>query len=178
VRVTVFGSSIPKPGDHDYQAGLALGEMLGREKHTVLTGGYMGVMEAVSRGTAEAGGYVIGVTCDEIETWRPGKANRWVQKELRFRTLNERILCLIKECDALFALPGGVGTLAEISVIWTHMQTGAVKAKPLILIGPGWRTTFNQLYASMDQYILDASRELVSFAPNVKAGFEKLKEMV
>lgn len=178
MRVTVFGSSIPKQGDPEYQAGLDLGMMLGRDKHTVLTGGYLGVMEAVSRGVVEAGGYVIGVTCDQIETWRPLSPNKWVQKELRFPTLRERLYCLVEECDAALTLPGGVGTLAEVSMMWSHIQTQAIKKKPLILIGAGWRTVFNQLFASMGHNIREDTQELLRFAPDVTAAYKLLQDMV
>ncbi|MDI6694379.1 MAG: hypothetical protein QME21_04975 [Anaerolineales bacterium] len=63
--VTVFGGSRPTP--EDYEQALHLGRLLGGSGYIVLTGGYIGVMEAVSRGASEAGGHVIGVTCDEIE---------------------------------------------------------------------------------------------------------------
>ena len=55
-RITVFGGSQPKPGDEDYQQALRLGALLGSAGFTVLTGGYVGTMEAVSRGAAENGG--------------------------------------------------------------------------------------------------------------------------
>ena len=57
----------------------------------MLTGGYIGTMEAVSRGAAEAGGHVIGVTCEEIEAWRPVRVNAWVKEEIRRKTLMERL---------------------------------------------------------------------------------------
>jgi len=50
-----------------------------------------GTMEAVSRGAAEAGGHVIGVTCEDIEKWRPIGANAWVKEEWRKKTLTERL---------------------------------------------------------------------------------------
>ena len=83
-QITVFGSSKPQPGDRDYDQALSLGKMLGQAGYTVLTGGYIGTMEAISRGAAEYGGYVIGVTCDEIESWRPVKPNSWIHQEKRF----------------------------------------------------------------------------------------------
>ena len=61
-RVTVFGGSRTEPGDQDYQQAYFLGELLGKAGYTVLTGGYIGSMEAVSRGAAESGGHVVG--CD------------------------------------------------------------------------------------------------------------------
>ena len=108
-RITVFGGSQPRPGDPAYQEALRLGQLLGQAGYAVLTGGYIGTMEAVSRGASENGGHVIGVTCDEIESWRPVKPNPWVQEELRFPTLRQRLYALIDECHAALALPGGIG---------------------------------------------------------------------
>ena len=110
IRITVFGGSQPKPGEPAYEDALRLGSLIGQAGYTVLTGGYIGTMEAVSRGAAEAGGHVIGVTCDEIEAWRPVKPNPWVTEEMRFPTLHQRLFALIDNCDAALALPGGVGT--------------------------------------------------------------------
>src|SRR5512146_1764822 len=118
MRVSVFGGSLAKEGDAAYAEAMQLGRLLAERGHTVLTGGYIGTMEAVSRGANEAGGHVIGVTCEEIESWRPTQANAWVIEEIRKKTLLERLHALIHESDAAFALPGGPGTLAEISVMW------------------------------------------------------------
>src|SRR5512136_460580 len=108
IRIAVFGGSQPKPGDPVYQAALHLGQLLAENGYTVMNGGYIGAMEAVSRGASEAGGHVIGVTCDEIESWRPVSANRWVSEEWHYATLQERMIALIKNADAFLALPGGV----------------------------------------------------------------------
>src|SRR3990172_9113073 len=105
MNITVFGSAAPVSGDAAYEQGRQLGESLARVGHTVLTGGYMGTMEAVSRGAAEAGGHTVGVTCDQIEKWRNTKANAWVKEERRFESLGERLYCLIESCDAALALP-------------------------------------------------------------------------
>src|SRR5512141_3350136 len=105
MNVTVFGGAQPKEGSAAYEEARELGALIAGRGHTVLTGGYMGTMEAVSRGAAEAGGHVIGVTCAEIERWRPIGANRWVKEELRKETLMERIHALIHESDAALALP-------------------------------------------------------------------------
>ena len=81
-RVTVFGGSKPKKGEIAYQDALILGTLLGQAGFTVITGGYIGTMEAVSRGASQAGGHVIGITCDEIESWRPVVPNPWINEEL------------------------------------------------------------------------------------------------
>jgi len=100
MKVTVFGGAGPKPGDPAYLEALELGRELAQAGHSVLTGGYIGTMEAVSRGAAEAGGHVIGVTCDEIETWRAVSPNAWVQEEWRYPSLRQRLFALMDHCDA------------------------------------------------------------------------------
>src|SRR4030067_60224 len=137
MRVPVFGGAEPKPGEPAYEAAMQLGRLIGMAGHTVLTGGYIGTMEAVSRGVAESGGHVIGVTCEQIEAWRPVSPNPWVQEEQRFATIQHRLSALIENCDAALALPGGIGTLAEIAVMWSFLQTRAISPRPPHLTGPG-----------------------------------------
>jgi len=168
MNVTVFGGSQPKEGDASYAEAYQLGSLLARARHTVLTGGYIGTMEAVSRGAAEAGGHVIGVTCADIEAWRPVKPNAWVQEERRFATLQERLNELVLACDAAIALPGGPGTLSEIALTWNLMIVNSVPPKPLILTGAGWRTVMESFYNSFQVYIPQNQRVLISFATNIQ----------
>ncbi len=169
MRITVFGGSKPKAGEPAYHEAYLLGKSLGEQGYTVLTGGYIGTMEAVSWGAAEAGGHVIGVTCDEIEAWRPVKANRWVMEEMRYPTLRQRLYALIDECDAAIALPGGIGTLAEVAAMWSQLQTGASAAHPLVLVGAGWEATFTSLIAALGEYVAEKDRDLLTFAADVSS---------
>jgi hypothetical protein len=172
VKITVFGGSSPKPGELAYQQAYQLGQLIGGAGFTVLTGGYIGTMEAVSRGVHESGGRVIGVTCDQIEAWRPVSPNQWVQEEMRFPTLKERLYALIDNCEAALVLPGGIGTLAELAVMWSQLQTSSITPRPLIFIGDGWRAVYNQLISQFDSYIPLDHRRYVSFAPDVESAFE------
>lgn len=176
MKVSVFGSSKPTPGDQTYTDAHELGGLLAKRGHTVLTGGYMGTMEAVSRGAAEAGGHVIGVTCSDIEKWRSVGANQWVKEEIRRTTLTDRILGLIENCDAALALPGGPGTLAEISLMWNLMIIGSQHPRPLILIGGGWQSVIDQVYAVMDSYVAASQRELVQFAADNQTATQMLEK--
>ncbi len=177
MRVTVFGGSKPKPGEAAYLEALHLGRLLGEADCTVLTGGYIGTMEAISRGANEAGGHVIGVTCDQIESWRPLKSNDWVQEEMRFPTLRQRLYALIDECQAAIALPGGIGTLAEIAIMWSQFQTHASAPRPLILVGEGWQATFDQFTASLGDYVPPEHLPLLTFADDVEAAFKTLQQI-
>ena len=173
MNITIFGGSQPQPGSPAYVQAYELGKLLALAGHTILTGGYMGTMEAASRGANEAGGHVIGVTCADIEAWRGSGANGWVQEERRFATLQERLNELIRACDAAVALPGGPGTLTEIALTWNLMIVDSIPHKPLILVGPGWKTTLETFFLKLDAYIPEKQRSFMFFAANVQEA-EKL----
>lgn len=177
-RIAVFGGASPRPGDPAYQEAYELGRLVGQAGHTVLTGGYSGTMEAVSRGASEAGGRVIGVTCADLEVWRPLPPNQWIDEEIRFQTLRQRMYGLIDNCDLAFALPGGIGTLAEIAAMWSGMQTGEIIRPPVILIGPGWLGVFQALRASLGEYIREPHWAHLEFAPDVEQAFARAASLI
>jgi len=152
----------------------ALGEMLARRGHAVLTGGYTGTMEAVSRGAAAAGGHVIGVTCDDIGRYHGRSANPWVMEERRCPTLLERLRQLIEGSDAAIALPGGPGTLTEIALTWNLMIVGSLARRPLILVGEAWKQLWSEFYTRFSDYSPSAQRELIAFAGTVREAADML----
>ena len=172
MKISVFGGSQPKAGSAAYEEARQLGELLAQGGHVVMTGGYIGTMEAVSRGAQEAGGHVIGVTCAEIERWRSVGANQWVKEECRYETLLERLQFLVQECDAGIALPGGPGTLTEISLMWNLMIVESMHRRPLVLVGDGWQSVFDQLFKVHDLYIPAGQRDMVRFAKDVQTAVE------
>jgi uncharacterized protein (TIGR00730 family) len=167
--VSVFGSSAPREGDGLYEDGLSLGAGLAQAGFAVATGGYSGVMESVCRGAAEAGGWTIGFTCDQLELWRPGPANRWVQHEVRSATLRERVVRLIEAGTVLIALAGGIGTLSEVALTWSLLQTGELSARPLILVGESWAETLRAFLAGSGRYVPASDAGRLSFVPDVDA---------
>jgi uncharacterized protein (TIGR00725 family) len=174
MNVTVFGGSNPQPGSPAYKEATQLGKLLAQAGHTVLTGGYIGTMEAVSRGANEAGGHVVGVTCDEIERWRAIQVNTWVQEERRFQTMEQRLSELVHTCDAAIALPGGPGTLTEIALTWNLLIVASIPPKPLILVGSGWKAVMESLYLSLDAYFPQRQRDLLRFAPDAASAISLL----
>jgi hypothetical protein len=97
----------------------------------------MGTMEAVSRGAAETGGHVVGITCDEIEAWRPVGPNPWVQEQLHYPTLRQRLYALIDSCDAALAARRDWHT-GEVPSPGPACRRAPYLPR-LILIGPGWQ---------------------------------------
>src|SRR5829696_6278335 len=167
--ISVFGGSAPKPDSPAYEEARQVGSALATAGWTVATGGYTGVMEAASRGACEAGGHVIGVTCTLIEQWRGLKANEWVREERRYETLRERLNYLVEFCDAAIALPGGIGTLSEVALTWSLLQTGELKAKPLVVIGRVWSETLSAFIRESSGYLHPGDEKLIYMAESIEA---------
>ena len=139
-----------------------------------MNGGYMGIMEAVSRGAAEADGRIIGVTCNEIEKWRSIKPNKWISQEIRFETLQERLFYLVNNCNVAIAFPGGIGTITEIFLTWNMLAIGAIKDVPIWLVGYEWRPIIASFFKNMNAHIPQVNRTSLDFYDNIRDIFNKL----
>ena len=170
--ISVFGSSAPRSGSDDYALAEEVGRRLAEAGARVQTGGYAGTMEAASKGAREAGGEVVGVTCDAIETFRPSKPNAWVAEEIRHGTLRERLHHLIEHCDGALVLPGGPGTLAEFALMWNMMLIEELPRRPVVLLGELWARTVE---AFVDpRYVSEETRSLFTTAPTPEAAVREL----
>jgi len=138
--VAVFGSSASRPGDGEYEDGIKCGRLLAEAGLAVATGGYGGLMEAVCRGAAEAGGTTYGVTAPDVFPKRVG-ANPWVQRELPADDLVRRIAQLTDLASGFIALPGSIGTLAELVIAWNLAYVAPFADKgfgPIATVGDTW----------------------------------------
>ncbi|MEX0757781.1 MAG: LOG family protein, partial [Acidimicrobiia bacterium] len=113
--IAVFGSSTTVAGSQDWAAAEGVGRAIAERGWAVMTGGYGGTMEAVSAGAAAAGGRVIGVTVPTVFPGRSG-ANAHIGEEIAERTISQRIARLVESSDGVIALPGSIGTFAELVV--------------------------------------------------------------
>lgn len=140
--ITIFGGRHAMPGDREYAEALQLGSLLARANYAVMSGGYSGVMEAVSRGASEAGGTSIGVTMEIFGDLPP---NPYLTREIRARNFFERLEILTAHASGFIAMRGGMGTLTEISLIWNMLQTRTMPPKPMILVGKFWKSLLSSI---------------------------------
>ena len=130
--VTVFGSARFPESHRYYEMAREVGARLARGGFTVMTGGGPGIMEGANRGAKEAGGHSIG--CN-IELPKEQNPNPYLDRWVTFRHFYVRKVMLVKYSYAFIALPGGFGTLDEITETATLIQTGKIKNFPLVLMG-------------------------------------------
>ena len=143
--VTVFGSSIPRPGDEEYENAYKLGKILAEKNLNVCSGGFHGIMDAVSKGAFENGAETVGVTLD-IYNALPSK---FLKKEIKCLTLFERLKNLMEIGDAYIVLNGGTGTLLELALVWEYFNKGMIPEKPFACHGKMW----NEIVSSMEKQI-------------------------
>jgi uncharacterized protein (TIGR00730 family) len=143
--VAVFGTTQVHPDSDLYKVCEIIGYMLAKSGFKVMNGGYEGVMEAVSKGAAEAGGSVHGITVEKFERVGESRMNKWVSLEYRYATLPERVDHLVNRADAYIMMPGGIGTMHEFSEIWQRMRLGDIPQRPLFIFGDFWKTIINQM---------------------------------
>lgn len=172
--VSVFGSARVQPGHPYYQQAEAIGRLLGQAGMTVITGGYGGVMEAASKGARELGGRAVGVT---VRSWeRSGRRlgpNPYLTELVSYDGLTDRLLHVVKRCDAAVACGGGIGTLSEVMMIWSFVQTGEIQAVPIVLLGDQWGPLLEAL--AHDPVLMGAHEmAMVRLASNAGSAFAML----
>ena len=105
--VTIFGGSKCRAGEVEYEQARLTGQLLAREGFTICTGGYLGVMEAASRGAREAGGRVLGIVMNQFKS----EPNRFLTDKVATAHFYERLQHLITRSVGFIALRGGMGTV-------------------------------------------------------------------
>ncbi len=143
--ITVYGSSQVRPRQPEYEDATTIGRSLAQAGHRVMSGGYYGIMEAVSKGAKLAGGHVIGVTTDQIGLQFDVKPNAYLDEVVNFADLRDRLLYMVENADGYLAMPGGIGTLHEIAETWELMRIGGVPRRPFVCYGSLWAKVIGEL---------------------------------
>ncbi len=154
--VTIFGGSKCKPDSEEYKQARTVGGLLAEAGYTICTGGYLGVMEAASRGAREKGGHVLGVVMNQFKS----QPNRFLTDKVATDHFYDRLQHLIQRSVGFVALRGGMGTVTEISLVWNKLQTKVIEDRPLVLLGECWTGVVeawqqNLVVSSKDIKLLD-----------------------
>jgi uncharacterized protein (TIGR00725 family) len=132
--VTIFGGSRCGENTPEYGQAYRVGALLAEKGYTICTGGYLGVMEAASRGARESGGRVLGIVMNQFKA----EPNRFLTDKVATQHFYERLQNLIVRSVGFIALRGGMGTVTELSLVWNKLQTQVIGSRPLVLLGDCW----------------------------------------
>ena len=169
--VAVFGSSQTERDSPSWIEAEHVGQRLARSSLAVITGGYGGTMEAVSKGASEEGGHVIGITAPPLFPGRHG-ANPFVDELIEAESLAARIGKMIDRAVGALALPGSIGTATELLFAWNinHIvrRNGGLPV-PTCAVGPGWDVVATTLAKEIDAVPAD-----IHLAPDIANGMDWL----
>lgn len=128
----VYCSSSARLDPKYYEAAEQLGrDMVARGWGLVYGGGNAGLMGSVARAVKQGGGHVVGIIPDFM-----------IERELAFHaadelvtvpTMRERKRLMAERADAFVTLPGGIGTLEELTEIMTERYLNLTR-KPVVLV--------------------------------------------
>lgn len=128
--VSIYGSARITPDDELYAKTEEIARRLGDLGFTIISGGGPGIMEAANKGALKAGATSVGLNIDLPEEQA---VNPYTTKSITFRHFFVRKVMLVKYAIAFIIMPGGLGTLDEVTEVLTLMQTHKIKPFPVVL---------------------------------------------
>lgn len=167
--ICVYCSSSRELDAKYYEAGEAIGRGLAeRGWGLIYGGGHAGTMGAVAKGTKAAGGYVVGVIPEFMKERE--LAYHDSDEMITVDTMRERKRIMAERADAFVTLPGGIGTLEEVSEIMVERGL-ALHRKPLVLLNQdgyydGLLTFLERMVA--DRFKSAGFRSLIGVASQVE----------
>ncbi|MFC1980162.1 TIGR00730 family Rossman fold protein [Chloroflexota bacterium] len=133
--VTIYGSAQLAAEDKLYTKTEEIAYRLGMLGFSIITGGGPGVMEAANKGALKAGVASVGLN---IELPEEQRGNSYTTKSITFHHFFVRKVMLVKYAIAFIIIPGGLGTLDELTEVLTLMQTMKIKPFPVVLFDSGY----------------------------------------
>ena len=144
--VTIYGSSRMRADDELYAQTEEIARRLGELGFSIITGGGPGVMEAANKGALKTGVVSVGLN---IELPEEQVCNPYSTKSITFSHFFVRKVMLVKYAVAFVIMPGGLGTLDELTEVLCLMQTHKIKPFPVLLFNsPCWKGFLEWLRSS------------------------------
>ncbi|WES96724.1 TIGR00730 family Rossman fold protein [Chryseobacterium arthrosphaerae] len=132
--VSIFGSARLKPENKYYEMAVEIAEKITKLGFGIITGGGPGIMEAGNKGAFNAKGKSIGLNIDlPFEQ----HFNPYINKSysMNFDYFFVRKVMFVKYSQGFVVMPGGFGTLDELTEAMTLIQTNKIGKFPIVLVG-------------------------------------------
>lgn len=132
--VSIFGSARLKPESKYYEMAVEIAEKITKLGFGIITGGGPGIMEAGNKGAFNAQGRSIGLNIDlPFEQ----HFNPYINKSysMNFDYFFVRKVMFVKYSQGFVVMPGGFGTLDELTEAMTLIQTNKIGKFPIVLVG-------------------------------------------
>ena len=140
--ITIFGSARVKEDNQYYKKAVKISKKLSQKGYAIITGGGPGIMEAGNRGAEISIGLNIKLPHEQ-------KTNPYVKKKLEFNYFFTRKVTFLKYSAGVIIMPGGFGTLDELSEVLTLIQTNKMSKIPIAFYGKNYFKPFLEFIKNM-----------------------------
>src|SRR6476620_3586009 len=137
-RVTIFGSARLKPGTPAYEGVKQLAAELTKMGCDIISGGGPGLMQAANEGAQSIEKALHRSVGIRVELPFEQEIDPFAGQAYEHRTFFSRLHHFMIISDAFVVVPGGIGTLLELSLAWQLLQVRKLYNTPLILVGKMW----------------------------------------
>lgn len=167
-KATLFGGAMDDKSTKEYKDSVLIGSLLAKKGYDVISGGYLGMMEAVSKGAIESGGKAIGYTCSGFAST---KGNDYLTEKIVTKDMFSRLRGLISQSELFVVQKGGVGTFSELFLVWDIFRKQKNPPK-IYLIGNHWKNVIN----SVEPLVNPKELELLTFCNDYDDFFKLFEE--
>lgn len=176
--VTIFGSARTKANHPYYKTAEDIAAELVHHGYGVITGGGPGIMEAGNRGAHRAGGKSVGLNIF-LPFEQQGNPYIDPDKLITFDYFFVRKLMFVKYSQGFIIMPGGFGTLDELTEALTLIQTKKIGRFPIVLVGKkfwaGWLSWVKKVLIA-EKMISPADLELFNVVDTPKDAVKVIDE--
>lgn len=177
--VSIFGSARTPQDDKYYDAAFQFAQILSEEGYAIMTGGGGGIMEAGNKGAKISVGLNIKLPNEQ-------SGNAFINLPLKFRYFFTRKVTFLKYSVAFIVMPGGFGTLDELSEALCLIQTQRMGKFPIILFGKDFYEPLEDFFrvmlkhnyineADMSSYLItDSIEEAIQYIGDSRFDTSKL----
>ncbi len=132
--VSIFGSARTKEGHKYYKLTEEIAYLMTKAGYGIITGGGPGIMEAANKGAHFAGGKSVGLNINLPHEQSP---NPFIDRNklMNFNFFYVRKTMFMRYSMGFIAMPGGFGTLDELTEAITLIQTHKLVRFPIVLVG-------------------------------------------
>ena len=143
--ISIFGSAREKPGQYYYEKATEISKGLSDKGYAIITGGGPGIMEAANKGAKISVGLNIELPHEQV-------TNPYVNLPLKFKYFFTRKVTFLKYSVGTVMMPGGFGTLDELSEVLTLIQTRRMSKIPVVFFGSEYYRPLLDFFEKMLEY--------------------------
>ena len=169
--ISIFGSARTDKKHKHYQDAYKISKQLSKEGYAIITGGGGGIMEAGNKGAKTSVGLNIKLPTEQ-------KINKFVKLSLQFRYFFTRKVTFLKYSVGFVVMPGGFGTLDELSEALCLVQTKRMGAFPIVLFGKDFFKPLEAFFQTMleHNYISKKDLSLYLITDDIDEAVEYIKK--